>query len=183
MKLIALCFYAAFLAFALSACKKEDRQKAYLVETTTGANTFGCYVDNAQFLPCKTLGGISPVKKLQTTFYNFDTKRPEITVSAVNDCEDNVFRSIFIAFDSVALVPNTTYKLGSYWGTTKNKVGCLYDQDGAQFGSDSTLNGTVTVTYFDQEKRILSGRVDATLQDINSAKKVQVTQGRFDVKF
>ncbi|MGN6399736.1 MAG: hypothetical protein ACTHMD_04745 [Flavisolibacter sp.] len=183
MKFKALFSFSILIALSFLSCKKEDRQKDFPNETTSGANTFGCYVDNAQFLPCKTLGGISPVKKLQTSFYNFNTTRPEITVSAVNDCDKNISRSLFIAFDSVSLAANTTYKLGSYWGKTKNKVGCLYYQDGAQFGSDSALNGSVTVTYFDSEKRILSGRFEATLQDINSSKKVQVTQGRFDVKF
>lgn len=183
MKLKALLSYLTLIALFFLSCKKEDRQKDFPSETTTGANTFGCYVDNAPFLPCKTLGGISPVRKLQTSFYNVNPDRPQITVSAVNDCEKNISRSIFIAFDSVALAANTTYKLGSYWGNTKNKVGCLYYQDGAQFGSDSTLNGSITVINFDSERRILSVRFEATLQDINSSKKVQVTQGRFDVKF
>lgn len=171
------------LVLAFLSCKKEDRQNDFPAETTSGANTFGCYVDNAEFLPCKTLGGISPVKKLQTSIYSLDFTRPEITVLAVNDCEKNTSRSILLFFDSVSLVANTTYKLGRYGAKAKNKVGCVYDQDGAQYVSDSSLHGSVTVTYFDRLQGILSGRFEATLQDLNSSRQIQVTEGRFDVKF
>lgn len=183
MKLKIFISYLMIIAFLILSCKKEEQQKDFPNETTTGANTFGCYVDNTQFLPCKTTGGISPVQKLQTSFFEFDVTRPEIVVSTVNDCEDNVHRSIAVAFDSVALTPNTTYKLGDLSSVTRNKVSLTYDQEGMQFHSDSALNGSVTITFYDREKRILSGRFDATLQDINSTKTVRLTQGRFDVKF
>lgn len=183
MKFKAVLSYVFFISLAFSSCKKEDRQKNYPSETTTGANTFGCYLDNNQFLPCKITGGISPVRKLQATSFFYYPGSLDITISAVNDCENETFKSIFIRFDSVAITANTAYKLSNYSGGFRNKVVCSYYQDGTQFQSDSTLNGYVMVTYFDKEQRILSGRFEVTLQVINSSNKVQVTKGIFDVKF
>jgi hypothetical protein len=92
-------------------------------------------------------------------------------------------RYVIISFDSVQISTSTTYRLGSFYGTTKNKVSCLYSEDLQDFTSDSSLNGSLTVTYFDQDKRILSGKLEATLKEINGTKTVQLTQGKFDVKF
>lgn len=183
MKWTVFCFFTAFLTLAVSSCKKEDRQRHFPDETTTGANTFGCYVDNAQFLPCRLLWGESPEKKVQASVYGVDTARFDILVSAVNHCGNDLGQAIFIAFDSLAVSANTTYKMSGYSRPVKGKVRCSYYQDRENFESDSTLNGSVTVTCFDKEKRILSGRFEATLQDINSTKTVRITQGRFDATF
>lgn len=137
-----------------SSCRK-DRQKDFPSETTTGANTFGCYVDKNQFLPCKTTGGISPLKKLETSSYYYDTSNISISISTVNDCDNNYTygRYIIIQFDSIGIVTNTTYKFGSFYNTSKNTVSCMYSQDLADYSSDSSLSGTLTVTYYDNVKK------------------------------
>ncbi len=182
MKCKAILSSIFLISLAFSSCKK-DRQKNFPIETSIGANTFGCYLDKNQFLPCKITGGISPVRRLQASSFFYNPSYLDMTVSAVNDCENETFRSIIIGFDSVAITSNTTYKLSTFSGGIKNKVVISYYEDGTQLRSDSTLDGSVTVTYFDKEKHILSGRFEATLQDVNTSKKIQLTKGIFDLKF
>lgn len=118
-----LLFLSAFIFFA---CEKEDRQEAYPSLTTVGANLFASYIDNDKFLPCKTLGGLSPVTKLHTSAHFYDTSRMDILVSAINDCDLGLFRNITIVFDSIAFANQTTYTFGRVNNTFKNTVSCQY---------------------------------------------------------
>lgn len=171
------------LAIAFSACKKEDRQKNFPTETTTGANTFGCYVGTYQFLPCKMLGGISPVKKLEASIYYDDSNHVDLIISATHDCEthDTLGSFIHLSFDSVEIVTGTTYKLGLF--NTNHAVSIFYWENLNEFSSDSSLAGTLTVTNFDKLKKIISGKFEATLKNRDGNGTINITKGIFDVTF
>ena len=175
---------AFLLAIIFPSCKK-DRQKNFPSETTIGANTFGCYIDKNQFLPCKTTGGISPVKKLEATSYYYDANHIGINISAVNDCDNGYTygRYILIQFDSIAIATNTTYKFGNFYDTARNNVSCMYSRDLIDYTSDSSLNGSLTVTYYDNVKKIMSGKFEATLKNTQGTETVNLTTGIFDVTF
>lgn len=173
-----------FLGIVFCSCKK-DKQNGFPSETKTGANTFGCYVDKIQFLPCKTTGGISPVKRLEASSYYYDANHMDIIISAVNDCDNHYTygRYILIQFDSINIVTNTTYKFGKFFDTSKNSVSCMYSQDLVEYCSDSSLNGTLTVTYYDNIKKIISGKFEAILKNKEGPETVNITNGIFDVTF
>lgn len=175
-----------FLLAVVLGCKKEIKQKEFPTDTTEGKNVFGCYIDNKMLLPCRPWG-ISEynLSILKTNSWQYDLTHFGISISANNSCDKSYTygRYVIISFDSVQISTNATYKLGSFYGTTRNKVSCLYSEDLQGYSSDSSLNGSLIVTYFDKDKRILSGKLEATLKDINNTKTVQLKEGKFDVKF
>jgi hypothetical protein len=184
MKIKAFLLTTCVLAILFYSCKK-DKQNGFPGATKTGANTFGCYADKIQFIPCKTTGGISPLRRLQTSSYYSDANHFDGGTIAINDCEKSYTygRSVFIKFNRVQITPESTYKLGSYYDTSKNVVSCLYSQELLSYGSDSTLNGTLTVTWYDYSKKILSGNFQATLKNTQGSQVVSITDGIFDVSF
>ena len=179
---------SCILAIVFSSCKKCYRQNGFPSETRTGANTFGGYVDKIEFLPCKTTGGISPVKKLEASSYHgygYAENYVDFGILAVNDCDKHYIygRSISIQFDSMEIETNKTYKFGSRSDNSKNKVTCQYSQDLVDYNSDSTLSGSITVTYYDNSKKIMSGKFEATLKRRDGPETVNITTGVFDVTF
>ncbi len=184
MKFKTFLFTICLLSLVFYSCKK-DKQNGFPSETTTGANTFGCYTDKIEFIPCKTTGGISPLTRLQTSSYNSDPNQFDGGITAINDCEKGYAndRSVFIHFNRTQITTNTTYKLGSFYDTSNNVVSCLYMQDLLSYDSDSTLTGTLTVTHYDFFKRILSGHFQTTLKNTQGAQTVNLTGGIFDVTF
>jgi hypothetical protein len=188
MKYKSLFLTSCILAIVFNSCKKYDRQNGFPSETKTGANTFGSYVDKIQLIPCKTIGGISPVKKLEASSYHgygYAENYVDFGILAVNDCDKHYTygRSIFIRFDSMEIETNKTYKFGSRSDNSKNKVTCQYSQDLVDYNSDSTLSGTITVTYYDKSKKIMSGKFEATLKRRDGPETVNITTGVFDVTF
>ena len=173
------------IAVSFCSCKK-DKQNGFPGATTTGANTFGLYADKVQFIPCKTTGGISPLSRLQTSSYLSDETHFDGGITAINDCDKKGYtygRSVFITFNRALIATNTTYKLGSFYDTTKNVISLLYKPDLVNYDSDSTLNGTLTVTYYDFSKRILSVNFQATLKNTQGSQTITITDGIFDVSF
>ena len=171
---------ACSIILLLVSCKK-DRQNGFPEETKTGANTFGCYIDNAVLIPCKK-PSMYPGERLKANWWFYDTSHIDLGISAVDDC-DRVHRSFQIVFDSMDIAANTMYKFSDYSDTTGNTVKCSYRQDLVEYYSDSSLSGTVTVTNFDKNYRIISGKFEVRLQEFRGARTVSVTKGRFDVTF
>jgi len=173
---------ATLFSLVFFSCGK-DEQKSFPKETTTGANTFGFYIGKYEFLPCKQLGGISPAKRLKATIHYLDSDYVDLSISAINDCDtrDTLGSSIILSFDSIKIATGTTYKLGTF--NTKNTVSCYYWENLNEFSSDSTLAGNMTVTYFDNTRKIVSGKFEATLKNREGTRAVNVTKGIFDVTF
>ena len=185
MKFQTFLLTTSVLAILFCSCKK-DKQNGFPSATTTGANTFGLYADKVQFIPCKTTGGISPLRRLQTSSYYSDATHFDGGITAINDCDKKGYtygRSVFITFNRAQIATNTTYKLGSFYDTSKNVISLLYSPDLEDYDSDSTLNGTLTVTYYDFSKRILSGNFQATLKNTLDSQTIIITDGIFDVSF
>jgi hypothetical protein len=185
MKLQTFLLTPFVLGILFCSCKK-DKQNGFPSATTTGANTFGLYANNVQFIPCKTTDGISPLRRLQTSSYISDETHFDGGISAINDCDKKGYtygRSVFIKFNRAPIATSTTYKLGSFYDSSKNVISCLYRQDLVDYDSDSTLDGTLTVTYYDFSKKILSGKFQATLKDKRSSQIITITDGIFDVSF
>ena len=184
MKFKVFLFTSFVLSVVFFSCKK-DKQNGFPTATTTGANTFGCYADKIQFIPCKTTGGISPLRRLQTSSYNSNPNQFDGGITAINDCDKGYTygRSVFIKFNAAQITANTTYKLGSFYDTSKNVVSCLFMKELVSYDSDSSLTGTLTVTYYDFVKRILSGNFQATVKNTQGSQTISLTEGIFDVTF
>ena len=137
-------------------------------------------IDNVKLLPCVpflTNGGPIKTNSSQDSPSHFS-----ISILAKNRCDTKYTygRSLIISFDSVEIMENRTYKLGNS-NFLNGQVSCRYSEELIEFGSDSTLPGTITVQKFNPQLRVISASFEASLKDFNSAKIVTLKEGKFDI--
>lgn len=138
--------------------------------------TFGCKIDGKVFIP-KDGGGLSGLK----TEYLFLGNGPGggwfLNIVGANRV-DNPRTSMAIEADSLLLTEGNSYTLIKKKGSAVGSVlvGIIpYDMG----QSDS---GFLLITKHDQTQRILSGRFSFTASR-STGEKVNVTDGRFDIRY
>ncbi len=154
--------------------------------TQTGANKFGCLVDGKAFIP---RGSVFSGPKLQCNYQNLGVgNEPEyFFVLAASDKETypNQIPGVSITGDAIVLQVKT-FVLAQ--DNTKGQFAGKYSiitnnsQTDKYYITSQISQGELTVTHFDPVNRIVSGIFwfDAINSD---GIKVEVREGRFDVKF
>ena len=152
-------------------------------ETQTGANTFGCLVDGKLLVPYSddsNYEGFS--KELQSPYGGLFRVGGSFykSGSPKQSC----------GFLIRKIQKEGTYKL--YYSRKEHLANGINTNDWVEYRKDDTYynmkvsqsNFTVEITKFDQKNYIVSGRFYGTLyHEKDSTRKVEITQGRFDVKF
>jgi len=137
--------------------------------TTTGANTFGCYIENDLYIP-------------EHRKITFETPEPVIiefpsnpkyffgvyTNRIVN--KKDLFKDAAVRFSIVNVTDTGKFNLN--YGAV--------EFEGNYYYTDSLNNGKIIVTYIDSIKKIISGTFNFKAKDQFSDKIVNVTNGRFD---
>jgi len=183
MKKLLLIFLVSILL--ASSCKKNKSPEEQLPpETQTGAGTFGCLINGNVFLPKgDPLGG--PISSASYQYLNTSySKGYFFSVSAKNTSTDFV-KGISINTDSLTIQQGQTIVLEKYG--KKGAAGAQFSIIGNDFIFHEYLTttseiGELKITKLDSINRIVSGTFwyDA----INSSgEKVQVREGRFDMKY
>lgn len=149
-------------------------------ETQEGKNTFGCLVDGKLLVPYSDNTTYDPLsKKLQSPYGGL------FRVGG-NYYKDK--RSLL----SCSFILKYIQKTGIYYLKPKRNNPNFEITDAAicSVGEDYYYmlnyksNFTVEITKFDQKNYIVAGRFYGTLyHEKDSTRKVEITQGRFDVKF
>ncbi|MCH8555583.1 MAG: hypothetical protein LAT76_10510 [Schleiferiaceae bacterium] len=67
----------------------------------------------------------------------------------------------------------------SFETTTTGAVLGQYVKDNQNFTTMETNTGTLTITAFDADKKVLSGKFNFVAKDLNSSQTVVVTEGEF----
>lgn len=170
---------------AIFACKKQmpndppEEQNVSLPELThEGKNTFGCLLNGEPFVASVdyAFGGPTAVwaefVEDQRYFSIQGTREFE------NDDLDNVSLKAFITDGEGSYeIFFTTDEYKGYTGVG-GSIGCSYYHD-------LDNKGTVEITYLNMETNIVSGRFEMDLinPDCPSGTVLEVTEGRFDVKY
>jgi hypothetical protein len=154
-----------FLLIFTCSCEKDKEQIIMPDETSVGAHTFGCYVDNDLFIhPEKKTVGYFGFPSLIAHYYVEDN-RLTITVFDFYD------RSIVIA-DSIAEV-----------GKTNSIMSATYtDENNNMFTTNDDLFAEIHLTKLDTINLIVSGTFSFKAKHDKSNSIVNVTNGRFDIK-
>jgi len=142
------------LLFFLSACwKDEDKTVDITVmpnETKVGANTFGCLIDGWLYVGGRywDVYWMSPYVPSIVFKYNQEGGTLSVSVKVKEDTR------IYFTIHNPEEGKQTSFTA-------------------ARLGSEELPDGTVTVTRFDTEKQIISGRFEGG----------RITHGRFDVQY
>ncbi|MGQ0738421.1 MAG: hypothetical protein ACT4OJ_05115 [Bacteroidota bacterium] len=173
----------ALIFFNFGQCKKKKDELP--PETQTGANTFGCLVNGQVFLPggAQLSGG-----SLQCNYQYLGSRANGghyFVLSGRNQTSGNPLRSVSLYTDSLQLAENI--KL-----TLKNRI--KGNASGRYFGPQTDINiatyvtnenlyiGELWIKKLDTLNQIVSGTFWFDAVNSNN-KKVEIRQGRFDVRY
>ena len=158
--------------FFVIGCKKD-----LPIETQSGTDTFGCYVNGKLFIP-KGSPFAGPILKAQ---YSIQNNKPIFSISATMADGENR-HAVSIVGDSIKLAVGTyaiaTPKAGSVSGHYN------FPDPLAPQGSYTSTNiqaGQLTIKHYDSIKYVISGTFYFDAVN-NNGQKVEVREGRFDVK-
>lgn len=174
MKLVRFAAYLSLLLLTqCSSCKYEDPTPALPAETQRGAYTFGCLVNGKPFVASGinyTNGDWGIVNSLV------------INAGARNQKEDfNVSLLITGLLNSNTIYTLQTQNTG-YPPTSVTGFSVFCNTEQCEYDGTRIKTGSLTLTRFDGEARIASGRFDFTLYE-PGCDTLRITDGRFDVRF
>ncbi len=160
---------------ACQSCKKQVEPTTLPPETQTGANTFACKVNGKVFLP-KGRPNIYG-NELQVV-YDETFEGGHLGVSAYNKDLD-----ASIGFGGSEIDKPNIYTTKA---DSSNRLIFNYFPNNCSFFSlDNSLSfGILTITKIDKFNRVISGRFEATIYARQpECGKVEITEGRFDLKY
>lgn len=179
MKYIRIMLPTLLLAtiITFSQCKKnKDEEPQLPPETTTGAMTFGCKVNGKVFVPKDARGKPG----LFVQYVNLGSGSGGgwyLNIPATNWVPSSP-ESINIGTDSLLISQGQTYQFKNSKGSPR----AFYNNRDIfpKFDNDS---GSLFISKFDQVNRILSGTFFFVGTSTTSGIKVNVTEGRFDLRY
>ncbi len=169
---------AIILLFSFSQCKKNKNEEAQLPpETTTGAMTFGCKINGQVFVPRDGRGRPG----LFCQYVNLGTGPGGgwyLNISADNWLPSTP-EGVTIATDSLLISEGGTYP---FKYRKKEFPGAFY-QNGPRYDAFDNNSGQLKIKRFDNINRIISGTFFFTGTDNSTGLTVNITEGRFDIRY
>ena len=159
-----------------SQCKKHNEEPQLPPETNTGAMTFGCKVNGKVFMPKDGNGKPG----LYCQYVNLGSGEGGgwyLNIPAVN-LRIRPNEGVSITTDSLLVQEGMTYQFKNNKG---NAQGFYYKT--VEYPKTDNDSGELKITRFDQANRILSGTFFFTGTNASTGEKVEVTDGRFDIRY
>lgn len=177
-----LSFFLLCAFLSLTACNGDDPNPIEQLPpaTQSGMNTLGCLINGQAFTPKG--GGLSGpdrgasyqfVYNNGDSFFNF-----QVFGTHFKEPFQGIYMNIMLGkFEN--LEEGGVYLLEEL-GLNKGEAG--YDNGGLKaYRTDNKHTGTLTVTHYDYDKRIISGTFEFEV-DVDG-ETLKVTDGRFDMEF
>jgi len=188
---ILLFLVSLMAALWLFACRKDPPQTPrpdrcpWPDITTEGLNTFGCKINGKEWVPCIDFyGSVAGLRPLDCTITESDGSN-FLSISVTRIVKDSTYSTIisngqmFFGFkpckEGLFNVPegfsHSSAKLFADWENYSYEL------------IDSMANNYLQITRLDTATNIISGLFQMTLVDLQTGKKVEITDGRFDCKY
>ena len=170
-----------FSVFFLASCKKSvDELPA---ATQTGANTFGLKLNGEFWVPQKFgVAATAPILEARLTGLGGVFINARNFSSSPTETEFEIYLENVTGPGNYELNRNTDiypHQSGSYAYYVKRRINPINE-----WITSSRHTGSVTITKFDNTNKIISGTFAFRAGSIDSsATAVDVTEGRFDVKY
>ncbi len=164
---------AIISCFCFAQCRKNKEPELPPV-TTTGAMTFGCKINGKVFVPRDGRGRPG----LYCQYVNLGNGPGGgwfLNIPATDWRSSYPILSVHIETDSLLLIEQTSYSLGN----SKGKALAFYNADNTYFAKEG--EGNLFIMKHDTRNRILSGTFAFT--GTSRGKQVEVTEGRFDIRY
>ncbi|MFZ5977575.1 MAG: hypothetical protein ACOYU6_07945 [Bacteroidota bacterium] len=193
MKTIQILFIA-ITCFAIISCKKSVNQLSLLPPITdTGANTFGCLVNNIASLPKNGNPTWSTPFGKEGVSVIFGSDWIEFYVGNYQDGKP--INSMMIHLQNVQQLKSGDYnwKQTTYENAVtgfpvyyENHIYCRafdYNKNIWIYYGSYDSSGKITITNYDALKHIISGTFYGKLCEKNGTDTISITNGRFDINW
>ena len=186
------------LLHTLVSCSGDNNDKQSFTPTLppitqTGANTFGCYIDGKLLTPRDGSGGIYGTPKGMTTNALGDSPNYIYNEIRINDRKSEKGGLLRIHLVELHQNGEGTYTINEsncQNGIDANasiNINCrVYDDTEQIFKWYCSIEnaGTLTITRYDFDSRIISGIFSCTMQNKdNPNEQIEITDARFDMKW
>jgi Family of unknown function (DUF6252) len=181
---ISIAFAIVFVLFTSIKCKKNKTQEAELPpETTTGAMTFGCKVNGKVFVPKDGRG--KPGLFVQYVNLGAGVGGGWFLNIPATNWESTEIPTLQIGTDSLLITENSTYqfKINNNNQSIKGTAFAKYASGSSGYIKLNSDVGDLIITRFDQVNRILSGRFYFIATNTSNGEKINITEGRFDIRY
>ncbi len=188
MKLLKALITSAYLLtiiVLMPHCKKDKTEEPQLPPiTTTGAMTFGCKIDGKVFVPKDGRGRPG----LYCQYINLGTGSDGgwyLNIPAT-DWQSSSIPSISITTDSLLVEEGVSYEFQydvANNSTIKGTAFSGYANGSTGYIKTNSDTGSLKVLKFDKINKILSGTFSYSATDLSSGKKINIAEGRFDIRF
>ncbi|HZY37199.1 MAG TPA: DUF6252 family protein [Mucilaginibacter sp.] len=161
-----------------TSCKKQPVDQLSLLPpaTQTGANTFGCLVDGAAFVPKNISIVRGPVLRCE---YSLTAQGYVFYITSAVDAGNGMANAIDIRTDSLKISEGETLSLTKSF--TPGLAAAGYG-DQSNYTTNANATGQLNITHLDTLNQIVSGTFH-----FNAVSKggdtVKITNGRFDVHY
>ena len=179
MKSYKILFSGFFLLLLITSCSKDvdDLPAA----TQTGANTFGAKVNGEFWVPAKF--GIIPADNLLKARYS----SPESILITANNFSKSPNETSFEIQITGVTGPGTYYLNQNVIRPTRYGYGFFEKRrftPEEEYQTSNHFTGSVTITRLDNVNKIVSGTFEFNAESLsNPGQSIQVTEGRFDIKY
>ena len=170
--------------FIFAQCKKNKNEEAQLPSaTTTGAMTFGCKINGKVFVPRDGSG--RPGLYCQYVNLGTGTGGGWYLNIPATDWHVNPPMGMKIGADSLLISEGSRYefKLDNNNQTKKGEFSAMFADAGYGYLKTNDDNGSILITKFDQARNIISGTFYFTATNLGTGLKVNITEGRFDIRY
>ena len=185
---------------SLVGCSKDDPkppepQAQLPPETQTGANTFGCNVNNQLFYPRDGRYGTFPSGSINKAIkvWGAPGGMQEFNeIEIINGVTRKPISSMIIHLQGLNAMGigiynwNDTNFQSSIDGPMENYLYCsVYNYNSNTYENYGSYNnsGKVNITRYDLPNRIVSGTFSGTLRIQNGSQLLEIHNGRFDIKW
>ena len=164
------------IIFTFNQCKKnKDDEPQLPPETTTGAMTFGCKVNGKVFVPRNGRGRPG----LFVQYVNLGMGPGggwSLNIPAV-DWVPITPEGVNIETDSLLVNEGVTY----FFKNQKGSPRAFYDNGASFIAMDN--DGSLKITKFSPTTRIISGIFSFVGTNTANGKQINITEGRFDIRY
>jgi len=179
MKKLLLVIISCSIVYILYSCKKVELPCSLALpsETTSGKNTFGCYINDELWVAYidETGAFIGGEKKIEA---DFDENTNAANINANKEIQlsncDTISQSFsLLVFD---VIQGDTTRIISTSRYNDFIKGCTY-----QINNEAT--NKVIITKVDTEENFISGIFNFEMTSLDCLDTLRITDGRFDIKY
>ncbi|MBN1182093.1 MAG: hypothetical protein JXB49_07390 [Bacteroidales bacterium] len=162
-------FLIATVLIFLKSCEAPEVPTSLPEITTTGENTFGCYINDEIYIP--EIRDLSFTSEIIFEYPKYPDYLFTVETNRIANEKDE-FDDVFLVINIENVTETMTYSI---------KSSVIYYNDNS-YHLDTSFIHNLIVSHIDTIQEIISGTFSYTAKNVETNEKLYITEGRFDLK-